>query len=301
MNKILLLIGVIGIVFCLERKYYWTLIVTFTTLTFFTIYNLYTNSEIIPFLNHSINNSHWLVILVLSFCLLIFLAHFLSLLKEFEKTRKINKVIQKQLDFYGKYSSNYVKQKEYEKMLLHDFKQHMIYLREVGKEYNSSQLREYIASISSDFFSRKERFNEISGNLVVDIILNHYKNLAEEAKIKLNIEAEIPKDIEYDPSDISVLLGNLLENSYEANLKDDITEKFIDVKIKYKKSVLFIWIQNSFDGKILKVNNGKFLTNKQDKDWHGIGIESIKEIVKKYNGECQFQTKYNRFQVKIFM
>lgn len=42
-------------------------------------------------------------------------------------------------------------------------------------------------------------------------------------------------------------------------------------------------------------------TSKVEKHFHGIGIHSVKQIVKKYGGEFKVETTDNTFNVKIMI
>ena len=45
----------------------------------------------------------------------------------------------------------------------------------------------------------------------------------------------------------------------------------------------FIEIKNTYEDKIKTLNN-KLVSNKNDKNLHGIGMESVQNAVEKYNG-----------------
>ena len=45
----------------------------------------------------------------------------------------------------------------------------------------------------------------------------------------------------------------------------------------------------------------RFITTKEDKDAHGLGVESVKRIVDKYNGNISFQYDDEHFEVDILI
>ena len=61
----------------------------------------------------------------------------------------------------------------------------------------------------------------------------------------------------------------------------------IDIQIKPVQKMTIIRIVNSCDTKPNKANNGLFISNKKNKEQHGIGQRSIARIVKKYNGTAE--------------
>ena len=50
---------------------------------------------------------------------------------------------------------------------------------------------------------------------------------------------------------------------------------------------LNITVENDIDESVLK-SNPKFLTNKSDKENHGIGLRSVNSTIKKYGGTIDF-------------
>ena len=98
--------------------------------------------------------------------------------------------------------------------------------------------------------------------------------------------------------DLTVLLGNLLDNAIEALRKDD--KKSLSIKIRYIKGILYISMYNSFDGVINKGGN-RFLSLKEDKENHGIGLTNIDSIVNKYNGEMRIDSKGGIYKTDIIL
>ena len=67
------------------------------------------------------------------------------------------------------------------------------------------------------------------------------------------------------------------------------------------KTIHDMWIikvRNSYISPIHK-KAGHFLTSKKDKKLHGIGLEIINDIVKKYDGSCKIEYDEKTFQILI--
>ncbi|MBU5425783.1 ATP-binding protein [Tissierella pigra] len=99
--------------------------------------------------------------------------------------------------------------------------------------------------------------------------------------------------------DTVVILGNLLDNAIEASSKVE-NNRIIDIRIKYKNDILFIYVNNSFDGSIV-YEGEKMKTTKKDKETHGIELNNIEKILKKYDGTMKVYHTENRFHVDILM
>ena len=52
---------------------------------------------------------------------------------------------------------------------------------------------------------------------------------------------------------------------------------------------------------IPKRKNEQFITSKQEKNKHGLGLESVRRIVEKYEGCIDFEYDTTMFQVKILV
>ena len=151
--------------------------------------------------------------------------------------------------------------------------------------------------------SVKDKINEAflvsdTGNIVIDSILYNKNEKIKDINGKLELDVNVPIELNMEPVDMMIILGNLLDNAIEA--VRNTSDKNIKLEIRYDKPNMFIEISNRYKG-ILVEENGKFITTKLDIENHGIGIESIKKIADKYNGEVEFITENNLFDVKILL
>ena len=64
--------------------------------------------------------------------------------------------------------------------------------------------------------------------------------------------------------------------------------------------MFYLKIRNSCTAKPIQ-QNFKFLTNKKNKEDHGWGIESVKYIAQKYNGNISFQYSDNFYEVIVMI
>lgn len=94
------------------------------------------------------------------------------------------------------------------------------------------------------------------------------------------------------------LLANLLDNAIEACEKIDEEKRRISLKIKRVNDMLFIWSENSMK-EIGKERSNFFQTNKENKILHGLGMKSIDNVVKKYDGHKEYGIQKDRFQIYI--
>ena len=82
------------------------------------------------------------------------------------------------------------------------------------------------------------------------VIYNWYVT-AQKMDIDFSVDICIPMIIPFKGADISLVLGNLLENAVEAAQKAE-REKYIKVRIKYDKNNLLLFVANSYNGNLIK-------------------------------------------------
>ena len=85
----------------------------------------------------------------------------------------------------------------------------------------------------------------------------------------------------FSEMDLSVLLGNLLDNAIEAAEKCE--QPFVKITICESKAYLVVIVTNSIVASVLK-ENPDFKTTKKDQLHHGLGLLTVKDIVEKYDG-----------------
>lgn len=135
-------------------------------------------------------------------------------------------------------------------------------------------------------------------NLVVDAILQYYKKTCQQKGISLTIYAQLPAELPISDTDLTILFGNLLENAYEACLSPSEEERFIHIKTGFQNQKLYLRIGNSFEREPV-MKQGKFLSQKRN--GFGIGTESVKELVKRQNGQIKFDIRERTFRVSVIL
>lgn len=124
-------------------------------------------------------------------------------------------------------------------------------------------------------------------------------SMAERNTIPFHVQIDLPAQISVDETDFCLVLSNLLENALEASLKTAKFRQRIDIKIyRHASNLILIQIENAFDGKIQQ-KHGIFLSSKRNEN--GIGIQSVRHIVEKTGGGCDFTYDNGIFTAKIML
>ena len=140
-----------------------------------------------------------------------------------------------------------------------------------------------------------------TGNISIDSIINYKTMQAKEAGIRLVSYVNLIGDVKITNGDLNVLLGNLFDNAIEAALKLDEKERKIEYKLKGDKTALLFEIYNGYDGILDRDDEGEIITLKANKEYHGIGLKEVRDIVKKYCGTMTVDTINDVFGVKTFL
>ncbi len=183
------------------------------------------------------------------------------------------------------------------KSVRHDIKNHLSILESYIHKNDAEKAINYIQNILNSSYGEQELAR--SGNFDFDSILNYKLQNAKSNGIEAIIEAKIPQKINIESFDIAIVIGNLLDNAFEAVSKLN-NDKKINVRINYRKNTLYIHVNNTFDGTVFYEDN-KLLSTHKDKENHGIGLKNIEKAIKKYNGTMEINHTNNNFMVDILL
>ena len=141
-----------------------------------------------------------------------------------------------------------------------------------------------------------------TGNVMVDAILNSKLTLIQERHIQTDATALVPEDIPISGIDLSVLIGNLLDNAMEACMQMPESERFIRIYIDIVKKQLYIAVTNSMSGRARR-SGLQYLTTKSGghAGVHGFGLVRIDRIVSKYGGFLNRQDEEGVFATEVML
>lgn len=139
-----------------------------------------------------------------------------------------------------------------------------------------------------------------TGNVKVDAILNSKISLAKSKGIRVEAKALVPPQLSVSEVDLSLIIGNLMDNAMEACLKMEEEERrFIRVYLDILKGQLYIYVMNSVGG-ILKKEGNRYLTTKRSA-FCGFGLMRLDRVVEKYHGYLNRQDETDVFVTEIML
>lgn len=178
----------------------------------------------------------------------------------------------------------------------HDYHNHIQALKAYMTLNQYEETMQYLNRLEDDLSSVDTLLK--TGNVMVDAILNSKLTLIQAHHIEVDATAAVPEDISISGIDLSVLIGNLLDNAMEACMKLPAEERFIRIYIDIIKKQLYISVTNSMPEQTKK-RDDRFLSSKEGS--HGFGLLRIDSIVAKHGGYINRQADSGIFATEVML
>lgn len=184
--------------------------------------------------------------------------------------------------------------------LFHDMNHHLQVIYHMAVQSGNEELQTYISHITAPV---QTLANSIwTGVDIVDAILNYKKTIANQKGYHMDINAELPNNTGIESDDYCTVLSNLIDNAIEAldRFPKPTDSLFIQISIRRIHQFLMIQVSNPcFDSPEKKY--GRFITSKSNKRQHGLGLQNVSKIVKKYQGSLDFEVNNRVFTVTALL
>jgi len=205
------------------------------------------------------------------------------------------KNLQLQKNYYEELEQN---QKQIRKFR-HDMNNHLSVVGYLLQKGELQKARDYFDKISVYMQTANRKFCE---NSVVNAVLNAKYNLMTDAKIDGFFHISIDKLLFIDDVSLCTLFANTLDNAIEACQKIEAPDRRkLELKCRYTENGYFsLELINSKINEIV-VQKNQYISDKEDKSAHGIGISSIRDIVEKHEGTLDISYDDTSFKVVILI
>ena len=134
-----------------------------------------------------------------------------------------------------------------------------------------------------------------TGDKALDYLISSKMALAGQEQIKTKVNIEYPHNTYIRSVDLTTILGNLLDNALEAAKTAPEGLRFLNLTIRRINAMLIIKVENGY-GDTPVQENGKLLTSKKDKAFHGWGLKSVQTAADRYDGTIRTDYKDHVFQ-----
>ena len=181
-------------------------------------------------------------------------------------------------------------------MKYHDLKHQIQFLKE---ENNSEKRMKSLEKLEADICQQETKVD--SGNEVLDTILSEKKRYCLAHEISLTAVADGSRLDFMDMMDLCSIFGNALDNAIECLEKCEEKEKrVIHFLVAPQKKFLLIKVENYCEEEP-ELLDGLPKTTKDNTDFHGFGMRSMKYIVEKYDGMLTCGVQNHWFELKILI
>lgn len=196
---------------------------------------------------------------------------------------------------YGHYDNLHTEYQE----LLHNMDH---YLRLIGIYTDLGQLdkiKQTLAELQIEFAIKDQEI--ICADTFFNAILSEFRERAESKHVQTKIFVEAGFQLEFMKElDRIAVLGNLLDNALEAAKKCEQGKITIDLFMQNQGALAILRLENNYR-ELLVGEEGKLISTKQDDGLHGIGLENVKKIIKKYRGNIQQEYSDGRYKTTVII
>ncbi len=177
----------------------------------------------------------------------------------------------------------------------HDFHHHLQALKGQLEAGQTDRAIQYITELGQALQSVGTLLK--TGNITVDAIFSPKLAKAWEEGIAVTVQAQVPAELLLTDLELSILLGNLLDNAMEA-CREAAGEPFIRILLGMKGSMLYFHMLNAA-GKKKQKRGSLFSISKAG--FHGFGLHRAQAIVKEHGGWCKFNSEDGAFSSEFLV
>lgn len=171
----------------------------------------------------------------------------------------------------------------------HDFHHHLQTLKGQLEAGEVDRAIAYIEALDKDLQNVDTLLK--TGNVTVDAILSAKLAKARSEGIPVTVEANLPPELTLTDVELSIVLGNLLDNAIEA-CREAAGDRFIRLSLRMKGRMLYFYLLNAAGKKKLKLGS-LFKTGKTVA--HGFGLHRAETILEKHGGWVKYNSEEGAF------
>lgn len=180
----------------------------------------------------------------------------------------------------------------------HDLRHILLTVQSFLEQEKTKKASEHIKKYLQEV--QKYEMTKFCENQITNILLSHYHSIAQRKQIDFQVRIRMPAHPHVKESDLSVVLGNLLENAVEAAENTPQGQpRYIKLNIVCSQKVFVITVDNSFDGNVHMEKPGCYLSTKSPN--RGTGLYSLVRMARKYHGTFQFEHDEKEFRSSLLL
>lgn len=267
-----------------------SVIVTFELLTFWSNYKMF-SARSFGFVLVGI-----VCLLVSNVAVFVLFEQNMAAQRQQERLKMMEQEIANQTEYY---KDLVVRQKEI-RQIQHDMKNCLSSIAYYLDQQDVEHAKQYIEEVNQKTFSLKNQVN--TGYHALDIALWGKIGMAEEEQIQFRYTATLLHDLQVNEVDLCIILANAIDNAIEACKQiPDVKKRWINLSLKWDKRHISILIRNSVHKKVPILKDNVIRTTKEDVRLHGFGIQSIKNMTSRYDGDLVLKCSDDEFIMSVLL
>ena len=208
--------------------------------------------------------------------------------------------LQEQLSRQMRHYQSYRKYTESYRAFRHDYEKLMASIKSLLRRQKYNKAIKMLDDIHDTMQKSVQIHKNYSDNMILDAILQDTADACEEKNIRFQAHAHLPESVPMEDLDIIRVFSNITDNAIEACNKVSNSQRFIEMTSNSTQDWTIIEVSNSFDGDLLIVGDN-LSTTKEDKDFHGLGLQIIRETIEGMGGLVFIEPDSDKkiFKIKV--
>lgn len=178
-----------------------------------------------------------------------------------------------------------------QRKMTHDYRAQLSTLADILDQENWEEAKAYLSELKVHQSERILLVN--THNAVIDALLNQKGYSGQRQKIDMRFRVNNLSALKLPRLDVTIVLGNLIDNAMEACLRMQESDRWVSVQILYTQGILSISIINP--SLPVQIIGGQIASTKPDPLLHGFGLRNVEDILDKYHAEYTFLFEDGRF------
>lgn len=225
-----------------------------------------------------------LILLLLYITVILF--YLLSRLYIQEQEAREAALLEQHYTLQKKYYEQFQQQQQETRALWHDMNKYLRAMQSLTYQGSSEEGKKILSHVQTLAHSLPD--NVDVNNQTINVILNEYAQLAKQDQITLRMDILVPPVLAVSVSDLYILLGNTLDNAFNACKQLPADKRQINLTLRVHNGILYYEISNPF---------APGYSNRPIPSNHGFGLKNVEKCVNRYQGSLEVFTEHNCFFV----
>ena len=260
-------------------------------------FSMYSFSKLASAKSSSAETFEWVqcaVVLSFSIVLLVFSGYLSRLYQKHLETQKDLQKRKLEAEHVSQVSAMY----DYVRSWRHDVKGMVSTLSGLCQRGDYESMNKYLNELGAA--AEETKVIVSTGNPAIDATISAKLMLANKKGVSVTHTISIPENISLKATDVCSIIMNLLDNAIEASSEMPENERWMEFSLIKKKDMLTFTVTNSCNGNYEYIGE-KLQTTKDNPSVHGIGLNRVASITKKYDGYLLIDPQSNIFRATVLL